>query len=758
MAKTNKSLTNSYLEYYGLCGNPFANVPNPKFLYFSDDYKEALSKIVSHLKNESGFVLLTGEDGIGKTILANALWKWLPEEYCTVKIDTYASSRNDLVQKICSEFGIENGHHSLSKMLLKLHEKLNKNFRDGKKSVLIIDDVDSFSEKMLREILILTKFGALSRGPLKVILVGNKTVTEKLETSAMSPYLENLGLKYSLRGLTIKETMAYVNHRLSVAGNTVNRNLFTKEAIHYIHFFTGGNPYHINMLCDKALKRGYVKTENIIDARIINEIKLDEKLQQLNQKSPEDLVVFEPSSPKESTISNQNIDEKTDVENAKIASTELKAQKEPTKEPMQQNFETKIAPTKTEAETINQTKEYGIRIDLDNKSQQGNSKSKKQQRQVKKIERSEVEKIPVPKSDSSNPKIEDSGFNKDQPRLIMPIIKKPGRKKRKLARRAEMAKTQKLQTKKIKADVPKPTVTPPVSKRTKPVVVVEKKSTAHIEKPTAKSAGNNGIKTQKDPKSSILKMMGLTGQTFKENALAKQFTRDENIDRLLSEIKRIIRNLDASTGEKSKIIGITSAVANEGTTTLSGLLSLVAAERQNRSHQSKLNNSEEFQDINFVLNKSKGTLLIDAHLKEPSLHEIFDVNIKNGFYELLSNNKSVETAIKIISPSLRLITAGNRTETPLTDFEIQKLRCALDKIKFQFDFVFVDIPPVLQSEESISLCKACDGVILDVGAGVSSKQAILEAKELLEKAGVNIWGTVLNKSKSYLPQIFSKTF
>ena len=81
------------------------------------------------------------------------------------------------------------------------------------------------------------------------------------------------------------------------------------------------------MLCDKALKRGYVKTENIINARIINEIKLDEKLQQLNQKSPENLVVVEPSSPKESTISNQNIDEKTDVENVRVASTELKAQK-----------------------------------------------------------------------------------------------------------------------------------------------------------------------------------------------------------------------------------------------------------------------------------------------------------------------------------------------------------------------------------------------------------------------------------------------
>ena len=71
-------------------------------------------------------------------------------------------------------------------------------------------------------------------------------------------------------------------------------------------------------------------------------------------------------------------------------------------------------------------------------------------------------------------------------------------------------------------------------------------------------------------------------------------------------------------------------------------------------------------------------------------------------------------------------------------------------------FIFIDIPPLLEYAEGITLSKLCDGVVLNVKSGSTRWESVQEAKGLLEKANVNILGTILNRRKSYVPDWVSK--
>lgn len=260
---------------------------------------------------------------------------------------------------------------------------------------------------------------------------------------------------------------------------------------------------------------------------------------------------------------------------------------------------------------------------------------------------------------------------------------------------------------------------------------------------------------KQDTKSTALKIFGVPRKAKKGGVnLSMNNETNSQLNKLLNEVQRIIENIYSSSNKNLKIIGITSAVSNEGTTTLSGLMSLIAAERLNNQYQPIAQNNlyNSHIDLDFILSKKKGTLLIDTHFRKPALQEKFDVSMSHGFYEILSNKNSLQASIKIVSPSLRLITAGHKSDVPLTQTDIQKLKSFLDEIKFQFDFIFLDIPPILHYAEGIGLSKLCDGVVIDVCAGNTRWELVSEAKRLLEKAEVNILGAVLNKRKYLIPE------
>ena len=221
---------------------------------------------------------------------------------------------------------------------------------------------------------------------------------------------------------------------------------------------------------------------------------------------------------------------------------------------------------------------------------------------------------------------------------------------------------------------------------------------------------------------------------------------DDVIDDFLKTIENI--RIEAET-KSLHIIGITSAVQGHGTSTFTAILALIMAviERAN-FNQIDL---DDFRTKKAGDTPKPGVLLIDAQLRNPSLHNKLEVIKRGGLVEILENEIPFKKSIKRINDTdLKFISIGENNNFHLTPRHMEKLKSYLEILKTKIEFILLDIPPILQYSEGIALSKLCDGIILVIQAGETRWEVVQQAKRLLDKAHVNLIGGVLNRRKFYI--------
>ena len=218
-------------------------------------------------------------------------------------------------------------------------------------------------------------------------------------------------------------------------------------------------------------------------------------------------------------------------------------------------------------------------------------------------------------------------------------------------------------------------------------------------------------------------------------------------DKVLNDFQKILENIRLSAGEDSlNIIGIVSPIHKQGTSTIARILSLVA---------SGLEISNENENPMICSNNATPNriLLIDTQLRAPELHKKFEITADFGLMDFLTKNISIEKCIiKIPNSNLNIITAGSCSPFNRKPHGFEKLKIALEKLRDQFDLVLMDLPPILEYGESISLCRICDGVVLTVKLDDCRVEVLKESKKILTHANVRIIGGIVNHRKFYLPQ------
>ena len=113
-----------YLDYFKLKENPFSLSPDPKYLFYSKNHKEALAQMIYAATEDSGFMVLTGEIGTGKTLLINALINQFPKTYHFAIIYHSALSPVGLIQNICKEFKLDFAGKSMTQLILDIQDFL----------------------------------------------------------------------------------------------------------------------------------------------------------------------------------------------------------------------------------------------------------------------------------------------------------------------------------------------------------------------------------------------------------------------------------------------------------------------------------------------------------------------------------------------------------------------------------------------------------------------------------------------------------
>jgi len=257
-----------YTAHFGLNAAPFSITPDPHYLYLSGRHREALAHLLYGVNEGPGFVLLTGEVGTGKTTLCRSLIEQLSETVDVALLLNPRLSSMELLAALFDELRIHyEPDYSLKDFIDTLSSYLLTAHTVQRRTVLILDEAQNLSEEVLEQVRLLTNLETSSQKLLQIILVGQPELNKLLKQNNLRQLAQRITARYHLLPLSLKDTQAYINHRLAISG--AKTPLFTDAAMRLIYRHSGGVPRLINILSDRALLGGYVKGKNQIDSQIV---------------------------------------------------------------------------------------------------------------------------------------------------------------------------------------------------------------------------------------------------------------------------------------------------------------------------------------------------------------------------------------------------------------------------------------------------------------------------------------------------------
>jgi general secretion pathway protein A len=259
-----------YERFFGLTEKPFAITPDPRYLFLSERHAEALAHLAYGIQEAGGFVQLTGEVGTGKTMVVRSLLQQLPANCDMALILNPRITPAEFLLAICDELHVS-VPEKLSSSVKGLVDLLTRFLLDahshGRRVVVMVDEAQNLSPDVLEQVRLLTNLETATQKLLQIILVGQPELREVLGRSDLRQLAQRITGRYHLEALTRTESIAYVRHRLRVAGATTD--VFTAGALREIHRLSGGIPRIINVVCDRSLLGAFTREEHRVNGELV---------------------------------------------------------------------------------------------------------------------------------------------------------------------------------------------------------------------------------------------------------------------------------------------------------------------------------------------------------------------------------------------------------------------------------------------------------------------------------------------------------
>ncbi|HEY4446866.1 MAG TPA: AAA family ATPase [Steroidobacteraceae bacterium] len=254
-----------YLELFKLHELPFRLSPDPQFLFLSKQHARAKAYMESTIWFTDGFVVITGEIGAGKTTLIETFLHELQTDAVVAQINQTQLSPTAFLQTVLVQFGFSPFSMKKPEVLATLNQFLVEQHVSGRKVLLIIDEAQNLSHRVLEEVRMLSGIETTKEKALRIILAGQPELNEKLNSPELVQLAQRVRLRFHLTALTKEETTAYIDHRLEVAGSQ-GRRIFAEGTYATIYKYTGGVPRLINTLCDTCLMAAFGRDQDTVTA------------------------------------------------------------------------------------------------------------------------------------------------------------------------------------------------------------------------------------------------------------------------------------------------------------------------------------------------------------------------------------------------------------------------------------------------------------------------------------------------------------
>ena len=255
-----------YYQHFGLSGAPFAFHPSSPMPFMSAGHRDGLAALEWGLQEPSGFTMLVGEIGTGKTTLICSLLATRYQGVHTAWVANPRLSFEELLRQLLGQLGVNQSASSGRLALLEAFDARLASLGPDECIAIILDEAQDLSDDALEDLRLLSNFQSLEPRRLQIVLVGQIDLATRLAAPQLRQLNQRIGARALLPILQPGEIHDYLDYRLRARGGDVGR-LFTRGAIRELSRASGGIPRRINVLCHNALLLAYAQQTDCVSAQ-----------------------------------------------------------------------------------------------------------------------------------------------------------------------------------------------------------------------------------------------------------------------------------------------------------------------------------------------------------------------------------------------------------------------------------------------------------------------------------------------------------
>jgi len=247
-----------YWQFYDLKQNPFSLTPDPACFFPNPHHEDALATLIDSLHKHQGMGALLGAAGLGKTLLLHVYLRLAQQrQYKTIYVAETDLAFRTLLQVLYEALGLDFATATLDMLRAACQQH---------SVILGIDDAHLLPTLTLKKLWTLAEYMASAGAILHIILAGHPELDAKLDALALHHLAPAPVVRYTLSPFTLKESRAYIDHRLAQA-TAQAETVFTSRALTRLIKAAQGVPGTLNVLCTHALIAGFCMQQRPVSAR-----------------------------------------------------------------------------------------------------------------------------------------------------------------------------------------------------------------------------------------------------------------------------------------------------------------------------------------------------------------------------------------------------------------------------------------------------------------------------------------------------------